>query len=108
MNHRTAWAATLAAMSATEPPSPALLHQWWRGLRPQQRAQVRAARSTQWLPDDVVALLDGSGTTPVVFGGADEPFARMLSPRVVDLLEEESWFDLSVDDANPGAFETYA
>jgi hypothetical protein len=91
-----------------EPTSPALLHQWWRSLRPQQRAQIRAARGSQWLPDDVVALLDGSGTEPVVFGDPHDPFTRMLSPRVVDLLEEESWFDLSVDDANPGAFETYA
>jgi hypothetical protein len=95
-------------MTTSEPPSPALLQQWWCGLRPQQRAQVRAARASQWLPDDVVALLDGSGTGPVVFGRPEEPFARMLSPWVVDLLEEESWFDLSVDDANPGAFETYA
>ena len=96
-------------MTATsEPPSRALLLQWWRGLRPQQRAQLRAARDTQWLPDDVVALLDGSGTHAVTFSLPDDEDFRMLSPRVVDLLGDDPWSDLAVDDANPSAFETYA
>lgn len=78
----------LSMTTLSEPPSRALLLQWWLGLRPQQRARLRAAREDHWLPDEVVAIMDGSGTEVVGFAVAGDQDYRMLSPRIVDLFED--------------------